>query len=267
MPRWIISSAVLLLSLPLAAQSGRDAGDGDDVWKSLSAKYDANQDGRIDLEEYTRGEDKFRGLDRNGDGSLTSADFEGRGRRRGGRQDFARMMASRVVRAADADGSGDVTKKEWAAFLESLEADDDGVVDEEKLQSLLPGRGGPGGRDSRGPGSRGPGEFGRRMVQMMDRDGDERLEISDLEAIFSELDRDESGTIETGEMGRRGSGGRGSGGRGPGGRERERGSDLPQKGDVAPDFELPYAKDENKLVRLSSFAGKRPVALVFGSYT
>ena len=44
-------------------------------------------------------------------------------------------------------------------------------------------------------------------------------------------------------------------------------SPTPQQGDLAPDFELPFAKDETKTVRLSSFAGKRPVALVFGSYT
>ena len=37
-------------------------------------------------------------------------------------------------------------------------------------------------------------------------------------------------------------------------------------GDVAPDFELPTL-DGSARVRLSSFRGKRPVVLVFGSYT
>jgi hypothetical protein len=41
---------------------------------------------------------------------------------------------------------------------------------------------------------------------------------------------------------------------------------APRAGDVAPDFEL---RDLNgkKPVRLSSYRGKRPVALVFGSFT
>ena len=43
-------------------------------------------------------------------------------------------------------------------------------------------------------------------------------------------------------------------------------------GEPAPDFELPLLDDEThaplgETVRLSRFAGERPVALVFGSYT
>jgi hypothetical protein len=37
-------------------------------------------------------------------------------------------------------------------------------------------------------------------------------------------------------------------------------------GDAAPDFDLPTA-DKKGRVQLSSFRGKRPVVLVFGSYT
>ena len=39
-----------------------------------------------------------------------------------------------------------------------------------------------------------------------------------------------------------------------------------QPGDPAPDFELPRVK-ASQTVRLSSWRGKKPVALVFGSYT
>jgi hypothetical protein len=44
---------------------------------------------------------------------------------------------------------------------------------------------------------------------------------------------------------------------------------TPQPGDTAPDFELRRLNDESGAgrVRLSDHAGKRPVALVFGSYT
>jgi hypothetical protein len=41
---------------------------------------------------------------------------------------------------------------------------------------------------------------------------------------------------------------------------------APNVGDMAPDFELSDANGENAL-RLSDFRGKKPVALIFGSYT
>ena len=41
---------------------------------------------------------------------------------------------------------------------------------------------------------------------------------------------------------------------------------APPVGSVAPDFDLPLLGSSVR-VRLSSFAGMRPVALVFGSYT
>ena len=45
-----------------------------------------------------------------------------------------------------------------------------------------------------------------------------------------------------------------------------RGSKELKAGDVAPDFEL-KTLDGKQTVKLSSFRGKRPVALIFGSYT
>jgi len=41
---------------------------------------------------------------------------------------------------------------------------------------------------------------------------------------------------------------------------------APKQGDAAPDFTLKHLDGKSK-VRLSSFRGKRPVALIFGSYT
>ena len=45
------------------------------------------------------------------------------------------------------------------------------------------------------------------------------------------------------------------------------GSDAPAVGDQAPDFTLTEIMDETKEVKLSSFAGSKPVALIFGSCT
>jgi len=41
---------------------------------------------------------------------------------------------------------------------------------------------------------------------------------------------------------------------------------APKPGDQAPDFELHDTNGQNP-VRLSDFRGKRPVALIFGSFT
>ncbi len=41
---------------------------------------------------------------------------------------------------------------------------------------------------------------------------------------------------------------------------------APRVGDIAPDFELMDVNGENS-IRLSALIGKRPVALVFGSFT
>lgn len=42
---------------------------------------------------------------------------------------------------------------------------------------------------------------------------------------------------------------------------------APAVGSPAPDFARPLLADRSEVVRLSSFHGKRPVALIFGSYT
>ncbi len=47
---------------------------------------------------------------------------------------------------------------------------------------------------------------------------------------------------------------------------RQYGPDAPKRGSRAPDFELRDASGENP-VRLSDFRGKKPVALIFGSFT
>jgi hypothetical protein len=50
-------------------------------------------------------------------------------------------------------------------------------------------------------------------------------------------------------------------------RQMGRGEGKLKVGDAAVDFDLPYAGAKSGRVRLSKFFGKRPVALVFGSFT
>ena len=48
--------------------------------------------------------------------------------------------------------------------------------------------------------------------------------------------------------------------------QRQHGAAAPKTGDSAPDFELVDVRGENA-VKLSVFRGKKPVVLIFGSYT
>jgi len=94
---------------------------------------------------------------------------------------------------------------------------------------------------------------------------------------FASLDQDGDGVLTEADFkGGGGRGGRGRGGRrgdrggnrGRGDRDRgNKGAQVATLGKKAPDFELPTIKNPKKTIKLSSFAGKKPVALIFGSYT
>lgn len=63
------------------AQRGRGQRGGDGGWKFVSEKYDANKDGKVSSEEYTRGKDAFAALDKNADGVIDAEDWKVRGNR------------------------------------------------------------------------------------------------------------------------------------------------------------------------------------------
>jgi peroxiredoxin len=48
--------------------------------------------------------------------------------------------------------------------------------------------------------------------------------------------------------------------------QKKYGAGAPRVGDLAPDFELTDASG-NRQIRLSDFRGRKPVALIFGSFT
>ena len=105
------------------------------------------------------------------------------------------------------------------------------------------------------------------MRRMLDGNSDGTMTRGELAQAFAMVDTNKDGQIAGEEMGGGARGGRGgSGARGNRGARGTR-SQLPQAGDKAPDFTLPSLDDPKKLVTLSGFAGDRPVALIFGSYT
>ena len=78
---------------------------------------------------------------------------------------------------------------------------------------------------------------------------------------FARLDTNNDGTLSAEDWQGRHSN------RHRGGRDRHGNGKAPRTGQVAPDFELTHVQDESKTIKLSDFAGKKPVALLFGSCT
>lgn len=99
----------------------------------------------------------------------------------------------------------------------------------------------------------------RYLAQKYDRDGDSKLTPAEYdrgEKTFARLDQNKDGvlTLEDWLVPRAWP-------------KRGAAPKAPEEGTVAPDFELSFVKYPEKTARLSSFRGKRPVALIFGSCT
>ena len=265
------------LSSALIAQRGFEGGE--DPWAALS-KYDKDKNGEITAEEYPRGERGFANLDRDGDGVITKSDLESMGRRGGGRaggrggragrsgrggerRDIGTMIAGMLAAQADGDQDGAVTLAEWTAHINSLDTDDDAVLSADEMAGQL--RMGGGGRSQRGGSQRGGAQRGgaqrggaaggaSRMLRRLDKDGDGALQVSEVASLFAGIDANQDDVLSSEELPRRRGGGRSAGA-------------APAVGDQAPDFDLPLVKDAEQSIKLSSFRGKKPVALIFGSYT
>lgn len=96
-----------------------------------------------------------------------------------------------------------------------------------------------------------------------DKDKDGKLtkqEYNRNEETFAKFDRNEDGVLSAAdwEVASNRSRSRGN---------RSDSSSAPKVGDTAPDFELAFVKQPEKNAKLSSFAGDKPVALIFGSCT
>jgi Ca2+-binding EF-hand superfamily protein len=242
----LLTAVASLIVSPLDAQR---RGGGTSVWDHILKTSDKDGDGKVTMAEYGRGEKPFQNLDRNKDGAITAADFQrgGRGRRQQGgrrrgsettndsRMQLARSLSDMFGSFLNQDGRPGIDKAEWKRIIATLKPGQDGLIPPENMTNLF-GRAGQ--------------ERMARMVSRMvprtfDMDRDGTVTVSDMNALFKKLDADGDDNIEEGKE-----------------------IDLPPgPGEAAPDFTLPFAKDSKKTVTLSSFRGKRPVALIFGSYT
>lgn len=255
----ILLAVASLLTAPTTAQRGGfRRGNSQDVFKFLSGKYDKDQDGKITSAEYPRGAEKFAAYDANGDGVLTADDFSGGGRRRGRRSGGGRGGGGRnrnagsdlplelggvLARSADADEDGKVTQAEWKKVIAAVDGNKDGNVDTDELGGILCA--------ALGRKNLSPRAVGRRS-RHLDTNKDGRIQLSEIDGLFARLDKDQDQTIGKDELGTA---------------RRPRPSGPPRVGDMAPDFDLPTVADPEQTVKLSSFRGAKPVALIFGSYT
>ena len=170
---------------------------------------------------------------------------------------------TRMLQRFDADKDGKLTESELGAQMwrrmGRFDGDDDGVLTKKELESM----------SSRG---RGRGRAGssdaawKFLAEKYDANKDGKIEAAEYtrdEATFARLDTNRDGVLTSADW--------------KAGDERERGRGkgagraarpaAPKAGQPAPDFELTFVDDEEAKVKLSSFTGERPVALIFGSCT
>ena len=236
--------------LSLAQISSAQDEENSEVWAHYASRYDQDKNGEVTAAEYSRGDDRFTRLDRNQDGKLTPEDFARRGRGGRGRSPRNRKNSLKrlFTRYVDGDENKSITAAEWKAFVVKSDADGDGVVESEELTDAGVAR-----------------MASRFVIDILDADDDDELTVIELRAALAELDENKDGNLEEKEFWTRP---RGRNGRG----ERNRGTGIsleegvPRVREQAPDFKLP-ALGSDKTVHLASFTGKKPVALIFGSYT
>ena len=226
----------------------------DAVWPYLKDKYDRDGDGVVKAAEYDRGEESFKRLDRDGDGAIGEADF----RQAGGMDQFVAQMTMLRYFQAD-DARDDLKRGEVGAAFARHDGNGDGVMDEGEFTCAVDAIDAEGGDDA-GPARRRPpgmNPYGS-LLAMADGDGSRTLSLDELHGLFDA--RDDGDGVWT--MRRRP----------PEGAAKPEAAPEPPpmtgvaEGERAPDFTL-RSPDGARAATLSSFRGRRPVALIFGSYT
>jgi hypothetical protein len=219
------------------------------VWEYLSAKYDADDDGVVTEAEYTRGASTFARLDANRDAVIDARDFSTPNELIAMRGDIQARRAVEQYLQDDEDATS-LSLDELFVAAEAYDANADENLVESEFRALAEAR-----RQSPPEESmvRMMGDYDPwpALVDGVDTDADGALSFAELGLYFEERDTDGDFVWDlTSE-------------------EAVAASEPvsgPKVGTMAPDFELAPPGGGDK-VRLSSFRGKKAVALIFGSYT
>ena len=233
-------------SVPTPAETGNA------IFDYLLARYDADGDGAIAAQEYDRPGDAFTRLDRDGDDRITEGDVRPSGRRqRALPSDEARRL--RAVHLLgwyfqDDDKPQAISIAEMLSAFQAYDANGDERIGRSEFEMVAEERIARG----RQPAGRWAGlvevettDPWERIVLGVDRDEDSFLRPSELESFFAENEALDAWSFKETEV------------------------QAPTQslvGRRAPDFTLPRLGGSDS-VTLSDFAGERPVALIFGSYT
>ncbi len=208
------------------------------TWDFLSAKYDADADGRISHAEYTRGVEAFARLDRDGDGALTPADFtaqaaraQGESQRRG--REVQRLLMTRFQE----DRVPDLGRDEMLRRLAAFDRDEDAALSEAEFRALTSWSARPAEKTA----TAAEANVWPNLLRAADADANALLAHAELAALFDRCDADRDGMLVPPFRARRGV-------------ESVR-PDGPEPGDPAPPLgEAAWAVD-------------RPTVLLFGSFT
>jgi Ca2+-binding EF-hand superfamily protein len=272
--RFTVTLCALFIASSAPAQviEGTASGVGDRVWEILLL-HDDDSDGIITRAEFDRDSRAFSDYDLNQDGRLNRAEIvrwassrsrarPGRGaagsppagsQRGGAARNRGRGPTRMISALGDLDADGIVTEGEWNRVLDGMSAE--GVIPVDTLRTLLA--------------EKGMARMTPFIISRWDPDGAGFIDRWSLGEMFRRVDADGDGRIEvppTEGLARPASP-RDGADRSRGEARLFRGGAAPVVGDRAPDFTLSRSDDPQVQVQLSSFTGKKPVALIFGSYT
>lgn len=134
--------AALLTSGVATSVAAKEGGWHQDRRAEMFEQLDTDKSGSITAEEFTAGTDRFARLDTDGNGLLRAEELAALGQNR------AERRATRMIERLDANDDGMLSEEELqsrrtpANMFDRLDANDDGVVSEEEFAKARQGRGG-----------------------------------------------------------------------------------------------------------------------------
>ena len=180
---------------------------------------------------------------------------------RRGREGRDGRSAWERMKRHDANGDGRVTAEEFRGpdqMFDRLDRDGAGVVTQEEAEEFDRKRSGGGrGDGERGSAGRSSGQSHDWVFRRLDLDRNDRFDGKDLEILEKRADENGDGVVDRTEF---------TDFLTAVSRDLPRGR-APEEGNAAPDFELTSLDGERTITLAGLLGEKKPVVLIFGSFT